>query len=59
MFESKKNTLGGVTAEELYFASHADDLGRALRAMNYIRGGVLGWSSAEIARRNGGDREDF
>jgi hypothetical protein len=51
--------LGGATPEELYFAIHADDLGRALHAMNYIRGGVLGWSSAEIAQRNGGDREDF
>jgi hypothetical protein len=51
--------LNGLTPEEAYFADHAYDLMHALHAMNYVRGGILGWTSEEIHRRNGTDTADF
>lgn len=53
------NQLNGLTPEETYFASHSMDMVHALHALNYIRGGLLGWTTNEINQRNGTDSADF
>jgi hypothetical protein len=50
---------GSATAEEFYYAYQDENNTKAFRAMTFIRGGILGWTTEEINRRNGLQDADF